>query len=439
MTTLNNSTKTIETDILIIGGGPSGLWAANRAKELGCEVLVVDKGPLDWGGMATLSGGDFDAVLPGENVDDFVQDLVYYYDGLCDQEFMEMVFANSYDRLKDYEKLGCEFLTGPDGKLKGVPQRGLDHVKLYPARVKGTGGSDMTRGLVKRADELGVKRLGRTLVTDLLKNNGKISGAVGFDTISGDFYIFKAKATILATGEGGWKSGYHSHTACGEGTHMAFRAGAELRNLEFVRVWNCPTQFAWESQTTLLPLGARFVNARGESFMEKYCPTIGSKSDQHYNVIGMAIEAREGRGPIYFDVSRLNLDDSRVVKPQSGWQVLNYKKLLSLGIDLFTQKTEWMPQLHQTCGGLVADIEGRTNVPGLFVTGCARGLEPGLCIGGIHLCLTAVTGHRVGAIVAEYAGSQESPSIESDEALEYKNRLFSYLALNTRFRFFNNH
>ena len=79
MAILNNSTKTIETDILIIGGGPSGLWAANRAKELGCEVLVVDKGPLDWGGMATLSGGDFDAVLPGENVDDFVQDLVVIY------------------------------------------------------------------------------------------------------------------------------------------------------------------------------------------------------------------------------------------------------------------------------------------------------------------------------------------------------------------------
>ena len=64
--------KVIETDVLIVGGGPSGLWAANRAKEFVENVLVVDKGPKDWGGEASLAGGDFVAVLPGEDVDDFV-------------------------------------------------------------------------------------------------------------------------------------------------------------------------------------------------------------------------------------------------------------------------------------------------------------------------------------------------------------------------------
>jgi succinate dehydrogenase/fumarate reductase flavoprotein subunit len=416
----------VTTDVLIIGGGPSGLWAANRARELGSDVTVVDKGPQDWGGLASLSGGDFDAVLPGENIDDFVQDLVYYWDGLCEQDFMENIYKHSYERLKDYESLGCQFLTGPDGKLRGIPQRGLPHIKLYPAKVKGTGGQDMTNGLAKKAQKLGVRRLGRTQVTDLLKQGDKVVGAIGFNTLNGQFYVFKAKAVLLATGEGGWKASYLANTACGEGTHIAFRAGAEVKNMEFVRVWNCPTQFAWESQTTLLPLGAKFVNARGESFMDTYCPSMGSKTDQHYNVIGMAIEAREGRGPIYFDVSGMKQDDNRIVKPQTGWQLLNYQKLVALGIDLFKDKTEWMPQLYQTCGGLVADMEGRTKVPGLFVTGNARAIEPGLCIGGIHLCLTAVTGHASGETIAKYAKTQKLPDIDAGQVKDLKDRLFNH-------------
>jgi succinate dehydrogenase / fumarate reductase flavoprotein subunit len=130
MDKLENLGTIITTDVLVIGGGPSGLWAANRARELGSNVTVVDKGPQDWGGLASLSGGDFDAVLPEENIDDFIQDLVYYYDGLCEQDFMGHIYQHSYERLKDYETLGCQFLTEADGKLRGIPQRGLDHEKI---------------------------------------------------------------------------------------------------------------------------------------------------------------------------------------------------------------------------------------------------------------------------------------------------------------------
>ena len=425
MTVLENIGNVIETDILVIGGGASGLWAANRARELGSDVFVVDKGPKDWGGLASKSGGDFDAVLPGENVDDFVKDLVYYYDGLCEQDLIEEIFTHSYERLKDYQKFGCEFKTESDGKLRGVPQRALDHVKLYPAKLKGTGGEDMARGLVREAERLGVKRLGRTLITDLLKHDGRVVGAVGFDTRNGDFYIFKAGTVIIATGGGGWKASYHGNTSTGDGMYVAFRAGVELKNFEFVRVWNVPTLFAWESQTTLIPLGAKFVNASGESFMEKCCPALGGKTDQHYNVIAMAVEAKEGRGPIYFDTSPIRSEDVEMVKPQTGWQMLNYQKLVDIGMDFFKDRIEWMPQLLATCGGLIADLEGRTAVPGLFVTGCARAIEPGLCIGGLHLCLTAVTGHITGGIAAEYAKSISPVGIDEDEVVKLKEQLYA--------------
>jgi succinate dehydrogenase / fumarate reductase flavoprotein subunit len=427
VSTLEKIGTVIETDVLVIGGGASGLWAASTARGSGSDVLVVDKGPLDWGGLASMSGGDFDAVLPGEDVDDWVQDLVYYYDGLCEQDLLREIFLHSYDRLKDYQRFGCRFKTGADGKLRGVPQRALDHVKLYPAEFKGAGGEDMMRGLARQTDGLGVKRLARTLVTDLLKHDGRVVGAIGFDTRSGEFYVFKARAVIIATGESGWKASYHANTATGEGTYLAFRAGAELKNFEFVRVWNVPKLFAWESQTTLIPLGARFVNARGEAFMEKYCPSLGGKTDQHYNVIAMAIEAREGRGPIYFDTSPIKAEDIEMVKPQTGWQQLNYQKLVDLGMDFFRNKIEWMPQLWLTSGGFTADIEGRTGVPGLFVTGMARAVEPGLCIGGLHLCVTAVTGHITGRVAADYAASSGASEIDGDEVYQLKNRLYAPL------------
>jgi len=427
MVKLEKLGKIIETEVLVIGGGSSGLWAANRAREFASDVLMVDKGPKDWGGLASSAGGDFNAVLPEENLDDFVKDIVYYYDGLCEQDLIEQLFKQSFNRLKDYQRLGCQFLTKPDGKLKGIPQRGLDHVTLYPARIRGKGGTDMIKGLVNEMNRLGIKRLDRTLVTDLLKQNGRVVGAVGFDTRNGEFYIFKAGAVVLAAGEGGWKASYHSNTTTGEGIYMAFKAGAELRNFEFVRVWNVPKLFAWEGQTSLLPLGARFVNGKGEPFMDKYSPVLGENTDPHYNVIGMAFEAREGRGPIYFDITPLKPEDRELMKPKTGWQLLNYQKLLRIGIDFFKDKTEWMPQLTSSFGGLTADIEGRTIVPGLFVASRARSIDPGVYIGGFALSTTATMGYLAGRIAAEYAKSHESFKIDEDQVKELKSKLFAPL------------
>lgn len=420
-----------ETDLLIIGGGSAGLWAAYRAKEIDekLDVLIVDKGPADWGGLMSIAGGDFDAVLPRENVDDWVRDLVYYYDGLCDQELVEGLLTHSYERLKDYERMGCQFLRKPDGSLRGISQRGLDHVKLYPAKYKGRGGEEMVRNLVREVKSKGVKSIGRTLITDLLKKDGRVIGAVGFNTINGDFYIFKAKAIILATGMAGWKTSYGKNTTTGEGMALAFRAGAELTNCEFGRVWNVPKLFGWEGQTALLPLGARFINGAGESFMDKYSPVLGSNTDPHFITIAMALEEREGRGPFILDVSRIKQEDMELVKPQTGWQYLNYRKLVDLGIDLFKHNTEWIPQLTVTFGGIVADLHGRTAVDGLFAAGNARYIDPGVYMGGFGLSTTAVGGYLAGEAVVEYIKSSDGllAEIDSSEVKALKTSLFSSL------------
>jgi succinate dehydrogenase/fumarate reductase flavoprotein subunit len=425
MPELNSLGKVIETDVLVIGGGVSGLWAANAAAESGARVLVVEKGPADWGGLASMAGGDMEAALPEENLDDFVKDLVYYYDGLCEQPLIEEIFKYSYERLQDYRRWGCEFLTGPGGKLKGIPQRSLEHVKLYPAKLGTQGGPDMVRGLVNEGNRLGVKRLGRTMVTDLLKKDGKIAGAIGFSTFTGEFIIFKAAAVVLATGQAGWKS--TRAMSSGEGMWMAVRAGLEVSNCEFLNVHNQPRLYEWEGQTKMLPLGARFVNAKNETFMEKYSPKFGTNTDPHYNIHGMAVEFKAGRGPSYLDTSPVKPEDLEIVKPQSGWQLLNYEKLKKIGIDTFRDKTEWMPQPVSMNGGLVARLDGATSIPGLFLAGRVRRIDTGVYMGGFALCNTAVTGRIAGLAVVKYHKSQKALSIDAEEVRPLKEKLYSFL------------
>lgn len=404
--------KLLETDVLIIGGGSAGMWTANRFKDLqpDKDVLIVDKGPKDWGGLMTMAGGDFDAVMPDENIADWMEDFVYYFDGLCDQPLMEEILKCSFDRMQDYQRNGCAFFKKEDGSLKSVPQRGLPHVKLYPAQLKGRGGEMMVRALVEQLQQKNVTRLGRILITDLLKQKERVVGAVGFDTLNGDFYVIKAQAVVAATGVGGWKTSYGKNTPTGEGVELVYKAGARLKDFEFSRVWNMPKYFGWEGQTTLMPLGGRFVNALGEPFMEKYSPILKANTDPHFTTIAMAMEIRAGRGPIYFDISQINPDDLVLLKPQNGWQLMNYEKLRDLGMDLFRDNTQWVPQMTISYGGMDAGIHGETNVPGLFAAGTARSTEPGVYAGGFALMTTSVTGYLTGEGVARFL--EEQPQVE---------------------------
>ena len=426
-------TEEIFTDVLVVGGGPGGLWTANQYKSRNPEgdVLIVDKGPKDWGGLMSLSGGDFDAIMPGEKVDDWVKDLVYYWDGLCDQEMMESLISGIYDRFQDYLDMGCEYLKDDDGNYKGVPQRHLDHYKLYVTKEKGYGGERMTNVLVKRAQELGVRRRGRVLITDLIKKEDQVVGAVGFHSVEGILYVIHARAVVLACGMTGWKSSYMKNTTTGEWLDMALRAGANVTNFEFGRVWNTPKEFSWEGQTTLLPLGAKYVNRDGENFMERYSPVFGNNTDPHYLTLGMALEARAGRAPIYFDVSELDRSKIDVIKPKHGWQVLNYHKMQDLGVEFFEDKFEWNPQLMCCFGGMEVDLQHHTSVPGLYATGTCTSLDPGVYIGGFGLSTSAQGGYITGNTLTvdlkenlpkiEFSLEEARPYIEALTAKTEKN------------------
>ena len=411
----------VGTDVLIIGGGSAGLWCADHIKELDpkLSVTIVDKGPRDWGGLMAESGGDLVAMLPEDKIDDWMRDFIYYWDGLCDQELLERFLRKSYDIMKEYAENGCEFLKNEDGSFRSVVQRGLSHPALHPAKLKGCGGEKMAEVKLRQMRQRGVRFLERILITDLTKHGDRVTGAVGFDTIRGDFYVFSAKAVVMACGNSGWKTSQHASTVTGEGITLAVRAGASVRNYEFVKVWNVPDKFTWEGQTTLMPLGAKYVNDRGEAFMDRYSPVFGANTDPHYLTRGMAFELHAGRGPIRFDMSAIPERDRSLIRPQIGNQLLNYDKLAALGMDFFRDDIDWRLQMLDSQGGLTADADGRTGVPGLYAAGRCRSIDNGVYMGGFALFSTAVGGYFTGeAVVNELAEGSLDFYTAGEEELE---------------------
>jgi len=429
MSDLDTLGTVVETDVLVIGGGLGGLWSAKKAKENSDHVLIVEKGPpMGFAGQGYFSGGGIEAAPPEADVADHVRDALYLGDGLYEQDLLEKIFAQSWDRVEELQRLGFEFLTEEDGKLWGIPQRGLNHLFCYLGKPFGSGGEDMMKVLTVEAKRLGVEYLQRVFISDLLKCDGTVVGAVGFDTRTGDFVIFKADAVIIATGQCCMRGHYEDiFMSCGEGIDMAFRSGVDLKNMEFNTIWVIPKYFRWEGISYLLPLGARFVDGNGEPFVEKYSPVLKSNIDYNYLVRFMAMEARKGNGPFYLDCSHMTPEDKKRMAPKGGWTELHYKKMLKDGIRPFEEKQEWTAGIQWISGGLHSDLEMQTNVPGLFVAGKSRGTDPGIYFGGWSLCQCAATGTWAGESAARFARENTAKKIDVEEVKMFKSNLYAPL------------
>ncbi|WP_077073441.1 FAD-dependent oxidoreductase [Mailhella massiliensis] len=407
-----------KTDVLVVGGGFSGSWAALTAAATARDVLIVDKAARDWRGLGMMSGGDMIVMQPEFHVEDLLDEMVYYYDGLCDQPLVRKILEHSYERFCDLERWGHIFARDENGKLRFVVQRGLKYMRYYLYHPYGKGGPHTCNTLYDQLSARGVRRMSNIQLVKLIKRDGRVVGAAGFHTRSGLPCVIKAGAVVLCTNTGGFKMSYLSNTSCGEGALLGYEAGAEFQNMEFLQNWTCPVAFAWEGQTGMLPHGARFVNNKGEDFMKKYSPLRGAKADPHYNIRGMVLETRAGNGPTSFDTSTMTEEGVRVMTPTGGWMLLNSDKLKALGIDFFHQKTEWMPQFHYVFGGMKTSLDGNTGVPGLYAAGRASSLHTGVYMGGWDTCMTSTTGCFAGEAAAREAMDTESGDFSVDDALE---------------------
>lgn len=249
-----------------------------------------------------------------------------------------------------------------------------------------------------------------------------MAGAVGFDSRTGERYRFDAKATVVAAGPIYPKrGGEYVDNINGDGGAMAFRAGADLMGMEFCTAGHLKgiDRKYWLSGLNMFQgLGARFVNAQGERFMEKYDPVLLERSKLCVLTQAFCKEALEGRGPLYCDMRHLSPDALarlRRVVPQ-GMLIFDRAR-----IDLSKQMFEYTPLngvfVPSGDGGVRVNTSCETSLAGLFAAGGATKMLPHgtYSVGGVNLAYCCVSGHRAGEFAARYAGAFDQAPVRIDQ------------------------
>jgi L-aspartate oxidase len=355
-------------DVLVLGGGIAGLTAAIGAARR-WRVGLLTKATFDDTTTFLAQGGIAAALGPSDSPDLHFEDTVNAGAGLCDEEAVRVLVDEGPDRVRELMEI-CPRFDKVDGEIV-LGREGAHSV----ARVVHAGGdatgSEVSSALAEAA-RVGsrVQLYEDEFVIDLLTVDGRCVGALTLNLDDGGLTLNVAMVTILATGGAGQVFGRTTNplVATGDGVAMAYRAGAAIRDLEFVQFH--PTGLAVPGQETVQLItealrgeGAYLRNAAGERFMTEYDPR-GELASRDVVVRAMMNEMRkEGSEHVFLDATHLDAVwlQERFPRVTAGLAVH--------GLDLATQLIPVAPVCHYFIGGVVTDVWGRTTVPGLYASG----------------------------------------------------------------------
>jgi succinate dehydrogenase/fumarate reductase flavoprotein subunit len=416
-------TKVIDTDVLILGGSSAGLWAAIRATDFCPNVTLVDKGIVASAGISTFIHV-VSAPVPEEELKPALKEIVERSTYLTDQTRVEILLREMGDRFREMEQWGVPFERDSSGKIITVKRMGQKFTSCVFIN-----GRPMMETLKQQALERGVKLVERVMATDLLTSDGlhptqgQVVGAVGFHTITGEPHHFRAKAVILASGLiGGKLHVMYTDGVTGDGQAIAFRAGAELQNMELVTnpvfpIWE--RKFCTGGQGEYMSAGARVVNKEGEDIIPKYAPDKTAPFLTRIQLCQAAAkEVVEGHGPVYFDMRHLtdeNVEMMRRVLPSA------MKAFDEEGIDLQKQRVEITPIVPYMAaggeGGIRISPNSATNIPGLYAAGSAsfNGGNHSYII-GLAQSYGFVSGYRAGEDAGKLSASSAAGEIRAGQA-----------------------
>ena len=419
----------VETDVLIIGGGIAGLFAAITAKdtEPTLEVLLVDKCQPGASGASAYAAGVLNFWQPGDSFEDYVEDIIVNNsEYLIDQDYTEQAVRQSYDRFCELADFGAEYQKDEKGQAIRIPVIGTAYGKGTPY----TGGTQLTWKCRTEAARRGVRLMDRMFVVDLLVTEGICVGAVGFHVRSGEFFIFKARATVLANGTVffGRRPQMGPSGTTGDGPAMAYRAGVPIRNAEQQWATHGPAAFDSSGVHVIFGCGGILVNSKGERFMEGYSPRLLEESRRYEVSRAILQEWREGRGPCYLDCT--HLPSERIGYIYTALPRLPLA-LGPLGLDLARDRIEWVPYglSFQSTGGIkIKNGDGQVDMQGLWAVGNACDF----CGGADSTAVTAMIGSanigaRAGTRAAEYCGDARPRALEVEQVQKLRNSIFQSL------------
>ncbi len=421
--------ETHQTDVLILGSGGAGLFAALHAKQAApdLDVTIAVKGLLGKTGCTRMVQGGYNAALaPGDSAERHFMDTVEGGKWLNNQDLAWTLVTEAQVRIRELEnELGCFFDRNPDGSI---------HQKAFAGQTfdrtvhKGDlTGIEIINRLMEQVWARGVKRLEDHRAIALIKSRDgeRLSGCLMIDMRTGGFRFIQAKAALLATGGG--PSMYKYHTPSGDkacdGMAMALRAGLGLRDMEMVQFHPTGLIAGDDTRITgtiieegLRGFGGHLLSGGGRRFMHKY-DERGERATRDIVSRAMLTEMRAGdtapHGGLY--ITMRHLDGARVAENFKGM----VERCADCGFDLVSGLVEVVPTAHYMMGGVEFAKDGATSVPALFAAGeDTGGVHGANRLGGNGVANSTVFGGLAGDAMGAWAPKEGAFAEPDREAIE---------------------
>lgn len=444
---MNKIADIIRTDVLIIGAGAAGIRAAVEAKKEGVDTLLIIKGelgktgstfyPLGWGRGFQASLG---AVDKQDTPDRHTQEILEAGLDMCSERLSWILAQEAPGRIKDLMDYGLEF-----------EKHGGEYVRICGCFSKCsrvflvTNMEKIRRGMTEIVRKGNISVMENFMVVELIVNQGECVGVVGVDR-EGEVVVLQAKSVVLATGGGGgiFRFNLNPTDITGDGQAMAFRAGAELTNLEFFQIGFA---FVYPLKRMLLE-GILFrykpeiYNGRRREFIPEYLPSdvgfneclrlraahmpFSTRDVSKYIDIASFVEITRGRaakhGGIILDLTKLS---TRIIRSNPLGQAW-CSAMMRKGFDCTKTPMEITLHVHALNGGLKINEKTETTVPGLYAAGeVAAGPHGADRLGGNMMTATQVFGARAGRYAARRAKSMKRSSPDKRISEQVKTNIVS--------------
>jgi succinate dehydrogenase / fumarate reductase, flavoprotein subunit len=415
MTTTRAEPMHVETDVLIIGSGGAGMYAAIEAARAGCSAFLVERSLIGRGGATVMAQMTVAVALGSQTPDHWsfhYNDTLEAGRGLCDERLARLLCEDGPARIREMDDWGIGWAR-KDGHIAQAFAPGHDRPRCVYVDFLNTGPavSKTLRGVVTRAK--GIRKAGDVLVVDLVRAGDDVVGAVAWHIPTGAPVTIAAKATVVAAG--GLTRLYRRNSASanmgGDGYALALRAGAPLVDMEFVQFFPighlAPRLIGMDPimwDPFRYKLGGRLLNSAGEEFTARY----GVSEDGRYVITrdlatyAIAKEVEAGRGSPHGGAYLSFQHCSQAELRAAFGPVID--RLARNDIDLTRMPIEVAPMAHYHMGGVIADERMATELPGLLVAGEAVGGANGANrLSGNAITEAVVFGARAGRSAAERA------------------------------------
>ncbi|MCD4821505.1 MAG: FAD-dependent oxidoreductase [Methanococcoides sp.] len=418
----------ITHDTIVIGGGLSGLRAAIELHDKGVDVAIISKVPPIRSHSGAAQGGINASLGMDDSWESHAYDTIKGSDYLADQDTVEILTKEAPDRVLEMEHWGTNFSRKEDGTIAQRPFGGAGFPRTCYAGDRT--GHNLLHSLHEQVTKRNIKVYKEWLVTRLVIDDNRCIGAIAMNLFDSELEIFKAKATLLATGGYGriYKRSTNALINKGHGISLAYRAGIPLQDMEFVQFH--PTTLL--GTNILITEGARgeggyLYNKDHERFMKRYAENSMELAPRDIVARSIQQEIDEGRG---FPEGYVELDITHIGKKLIEERLPGIRQISIdfAGVDPVEKPIPVQPGQHYSMGGVSSDKDGCTPANGLYAVGeCACiSVHGANRLGGNSLLDTVVFGRRAGVHAANYINTFDAPNDEIlEDALESEKKNIS--------------